>query len=54
MDKKIFTKANLILPFELLAFLAQYLYMRPKMTNEKVGWGFAFFHPDQLGLKYNN
>lgn len=26
-------------------FLLQYLYMLPKMKNEKVGLGYAFFHP---------
>ena len=28
-----------------LLFILQYLYMKPKMTTEKVGIGFAFFHP---------
>lgn len=28
-----------------LFFIAQYLYMKPKMTTERVGLGFAFFHP---------
>jgi len=37
--------------FEPLAFVSQYLYQLPKQTNEKVGWGYAFFHPDQLGQK---
>ncbi len=41
--------ANSVL--EILAFLGQYLYMRPKMTNEKVGLRFAFFHPRD-GSKY--
>ncbi len=31
----------------LLFFLMQYLYMKPKMTSEKVGPGFAFFHPSK-------
>lgn len=39
---------NLLFPFEFLAFISQYLYMKPHMTNEKVGWGFAFFHPNDL------
>ena len=26
-------------------FIIQYIYMKPKMTTEKVGLGFAFFHP---------
>lgn len=30
---------------EVLAFLVQYIYMKPKITNEKVGFGYAFFHP---------
>ena len=28
-----------------ILFVLQYLYMKPKMTTEKVGLGFAFFHP---------
>lgn len=38
----------ILLPLELLAFLVQYLYMLPKITNEKVGLGYAFFHPNDL------
>jgi hypothetical protein len=45
------TKDYLPLPFELLAFLAQYFYQKPKQTNEKLGWGYAFFHPDELSTK---
>lgn len=30
---------------EAIAFALQLLYMWPKMTNEKVGLGYAFFHP---------
>lgn len=26
-------------------FVLQYLYMKPKMTTERVGLGYAFFHP---------
>ncbi len=37
-------------PFNVLAFLIQYLYMKPKMTTEKVGLGFAFFHPTVINL----
>lgn len=37
------------LPFETLAYLVQRFYMWPKKTVEKVGWGFAFFHPRKLG-----
>lgn len=38
-------------PLELFAFILQYLYMKPKMTHEKVGWGYAFFHPNNLSEK---
>lgn len=41
-------KLKIFLPFELLAFVIQYFYMKPKMTNEKVGLGSAFFHPRDL------
>lgn len=37
--------------FEILAFVGQYLYMLPKMTNEKVGLHYAFFHPTDLSKK---
>jgi len=33
-------------------FLAQYLYMRPHLTREKISLGFAFFHPRLLKLKW--
>lgn len=42
---------SLLLPFELVAFLLQYLYMKNKMTSEQVGWGFALFHPNSLSKK---
>lgn len=29
----------------LIFFVIQYLYMKPKMTSERIGPGFAFFHP---------
>jgi len=29
----------------IIFFIPQYLYMLPKMSSEKVGLGFAFFHP---------
>lgn len=41
-------KDYLPLPFELLAFVIQYFYQKPKQTNEKLGWGYAFFHPNDL------
>jgi hypothetical protein len=31
----------------LLLFTVQYIYMRPRLTREKVGLGYAFFHPHQ-------
>jgi hypothetical protein len=40
-----------LLPFELTAYLLQYLYMKSRITNEQVGWGFAFFHPHARGGK---
>jgi len=40
-----------LLIFELPIFVLQYLYMRSGMTNESVGWGFAFFHPNNLSEK---
>lgn len=42
---------HILVPFELVAFFLQYLYMKPKMTNERVGWGYAFFHPIRLSEK---
>ncbi|MEK7565854.1 MAG: nucleotidyltransferase domain-containing protein [Patescibacteria group bacterium] len=41
-------KLEILLPFEFLVFIFQYLYMKSKMTNEQVGLGFAFFHPRKL------
>ncbi len=35
----------LLWPINLLFFIAQYLYMLPKKTTERVGLGYAFFHP---------
>lgn len=47
-----------LLPFELISFAGQYLYMKPKMTNEKVGPGYAYFHPNNLSqqilARFNN
>ncbi|MBI3558798.1 hypothetical protein HY085_00210, partial [Candidatus Gottesmanbacteria bacterium] len=42
---------NSLFLLELIAFLLQYLYQKPKQTNEKLGWGFAFFHPRNLSEK---
>lgn len=36
---------------ELLAFVCQYLYQLPKQTSERLGWGYAFFHPENLSEK---
>lgn len=44
-------KEYLPLPFEMLAFVISYLYQKPKQTNEKLGWGYAFFHPNELSEK---
>jgi hypothetical protein len=33
-----------------LLFTVQYLYMRPRLTHEKVGLGYAFFHPNSPGV----
>ncbi len=38
----------LIYPIELLLFVAQYFFMKRKITNEQVDWGYAFFHPRDL------
>ncbi len=35
----------LLWPINLFFFVLQYLYMLPKKTTERVGLGFAFFHP---------
>ncbi|MBP7832929.1 MAG: hypothetical protein KA035_04130 [Candidatus Levybacteria bacterium] len=35
----------LFFPFELAAFLLQYVYMRRRITNETVGLSVAMFHP---------
>jgi len=34
-------------PINLIFFVAQYIYMKPKITSERVGLGFAFFHPQK-------
>ncbi len=36
---------SLLWLINLLSFWVQYLYMRPKITTEKIGLGYAFFHP---------
>lgn len=43
-----FHALDLLLPLEFFAFITQYLYMKPKITNEHLGLGFAFFHPRDL------
>lgn len=42
---------NSLISFELVAFIFQYLYMRKKITHESVGWGYIFFHPNDLSEK---
>ena len=44
-------KFQILWPFEMIAFLLQYLYQKPKQTNERVGWGYVFFHPNDLSEK---
>ena len=39
---------GLLAPLELLAYFLQFAYMRKKITNERIGWGHAFFHPKDL------
>ncbi len=42
---------GVLLLIELMAFLGQYLFMKVKITNERVGWGYAFFHPRDLSVE---
>lgn len=51
LDANKWVKEYLPIPFELLAFVVQYFYQRPKQSNEKVGWGYMFFHPNDLSAK---
>lgn len=44
-------KLKILWPLELIVFVLQYLYQLPKQTNEKLGWGYAFFHPRDLSEK---
>jgi len=38
--------SNLIIKFiNYIFYVIQYLYMQPRLTSEKIGLGFAFFHP---------
>jgi hypothetical protein len=37
----------ILFPINLFLFAVQYLYMKPKLTSERVGLGYAFFHPRQ-------
>lgn len=45
-NKKIFQGMFFILNYSL--FIIQYLYMRPRQTHEKIGLGFAYFHPRNI------
>ena len=48
----LFDRSSLLLsPLEILFFFAQYFYQKPKQTREKVGWGYAFFHPRDLSAE---
>lgn len=51
LDANKWVKEYLPVPFELLAFVIQYFYQRPKQSKEKLGWGYMFFHPDDLSEK---
>ena len=35
----------ILFTFNLFFFILQYIYMRPHLTSEKIGLGYAFFHP---------
>ena len=43
---KLKIKNFVLWPLNLIFFAAQYAYMKPKMTSERIGLGFAFFHPN--------
>ncbi len=45
------SNTDLLFPLNLLVFFIQYLYMKRKMSNERVGLGYAFFHPNNLSRK---
>ncbi len=40
-----FVICHLFIPLNIIFFIVQWAYMKPKMTTERVGPGFAFFHP---------
>lgn len=42
---------NSLFFFELVAFILQYVYQKPRQTCEKLGWGCIFFHPNNLSEK---
>lgn len=45
-SKSQFPNTNLVIRiFNLVLFIVQWLYMKPKMTTERVSLGYAFFHP---------
>ncbi|MBI3887892.1 hypothetical protein HY310_02385, partial [Candidatus Microgenomates bacterium] len=51
LDANKWAKEYLPIPFELVAFLIQYYYQKSKQSNEKISWGQAFFHPNDLSEK---
>lgn len=44
-----FFSENLLRVVNFSAFIIQYIYMRKKITNEKISLGRAFFHPNNIG-----
>ena len=51
LDANKWVKEYLPIPFELLAFIIQYFYQRPKQSKETLGWGYMFFHPNDVAGK---
>lgn len=44
----------LIIPVNFLAFIFQHMYMKPKITNERISLHQAFFHPRPLSAEIEN
>jgi hypothetical protein len=47
-----FLLSILLAPFNMIFFLIQFLYMFPHRTREKIGLGFAYFHPSPQAQNY--